>query len=228
MSICPHISSTGRACGKECDSQGKHLLSYASGGGFFVGHDSVCAAYCHLAAGPDGIPGVQADWKAKVDVWPRATRGAETDIGFYRIPGCRDTYVDAVGGLANPATYPSCATTAGHLAERHAREKNADHPVFDSQSRRRMHTFDFCALSFERHGYLAKETVGFTKKLAFCRAVALGLEPSGEIRRWYGVISCCIQRANAKILRGEPVPGSFASPPPRLVARGRDLALVGA
>ena len=87
---------------------------------------------------------------------------------------------------------------------------------------------DFCALSFERHGYLAKETVGFTKKLATCRAVAFGLEPSAEIRRWYGVISCCIQRANAKILRGEPVPGRFSAPPPRLLARGRDLALVGA
>ena len=24
-------------------------------------------------------------------------------------------------------------------------------------------------------------------------------EPSAEIRRWYAVISCCIQRANAKI-----------------------------
>ena len=228
VSVCPHISSTGRVCGRVCDPEGRHLLSCASGGGFFVGHDSVCAAYCHLASGPDGIPGVQADWKAQVDVWPRATRGAETDVGFYRIPGCRDTYVDAVGGLANPATYPGCAATAGYLAERHAREKNADHPVFDSQSRRRMYAFDFCALSFERHGYLAKETVGFTKKLAFCRAVALGLEPSSEVRRWYGVISCCIQRANAKILRGEPVPGRFSAPPPRLLARGRDLALVGA
>ena len=108
-----------------------------------------------------------ANWKAQVDVWPRAIRGAETDIGFYRIPGRRDTYVDAVGGLANPATYPGCAATAGHLAERHARAKNADHPVFDAQTRRRMHTFDFCALSFERNGYLAKETVGFTKKFAF-------------------------------------------------------------
>ena len=113
-------------------------------------------------------------------------------------------------------------------AELHAREKNADHPVFDAQTRRRMHTFDFCALSFERHGYLAKETIDFTKKLATCRAVALGLEPSAEIRRWYGVISCCIQRANAKILRGEPVPGRFSAPPPRLLARGRNLALVGA
>ena len=166
--------------------------------------------------------------KRKLMFGPARREERRRIIGFYRIPGCRDTYVDAVGGLANPATYPSCATTAGHLAERHAREKNADHPVFDSQSRRRMHPFDFSALSFERHGYLAKETVGFTKKLAFCRAVALGLEPSAEIRRWYGVISCCIQRANAKILRGEPVPGSFSSRPPRLVARGQDLALVGA
>ena len=70
VSVCPRISSTGRVCGKQCDSRGMHLLTCASGGGFFVGHDSVCAAYCHLAAGPDGIPGVEADWKAKVDVWP--------------------------------------------------------------------------------------------------------------------------------------------------------------
>ena len=86
----------------------------------------------------------------------------------------------------------------------------------------------FRAISFERHGYLAEETVGFIKQLAYCRALALGLEPSAEIRRWYGVISCCIQRANAKILRGEPVPGRHSPPPPRLIARGRDLALVGA
>ena len=77
-------------------------------------------------------------------------------------------------------------------------------------------------------GYLAEETVSFIKQLAYCRALALGLEPSAEIRRWYGVISCCIQRANAKILRGEPVPGRHSPPPPRLIARGRDLALVGA
>ena len=57
---------------------------------------------------------------------------------------------DAVGGLANPATYPGCAATAGHLAERHAREKNADHPVFDAQTRRRMHTFDFFFSFFSR------------------------------------------------------------------------------
>ena len=228
ISICPHINSEGRVCGKECDSEGRHLLSCASGGGFFVGHDNFCAAYCHLASGTDGIPGVEADWKPHVAVWPRATRGAEADVGFYRIPGCRDIYVDAVGSLVNPATHPSCAQTAGFVAELKARAKNADHPVFDAQTRRRMYTFDFCALSFERHGYLAKETVSFTKKLAFCRATALGLEPSAEIRRWYGVIACCIQRANAKILRGEPVPARSSNPPPRLFARGRDLALVGA
>ena len=51
-----------------------------------------------------------------------------------------------------------------------------------------MHSFDFRAISFERHGYLAEETVGFIKQLAYCRALALGLEPSAEIRRWYGVI----------------------------------------
>ena len=81
----------------------------------------------------------------------------------------------------------------------------------------------FNALSFERHGFWAKETVGFIKKLASSRAVALGLEPSEEIRRWYAVISCCIQRSNAKVLRGEPVPGRPTPPPSRFAAMGRDL-----
>ena len=62
------------------------------------------------------------------------------------------------------------------------------------------------ALSFERHGRWAKEAVSFTRKLASRRAIAAGLEPSEEVRRWYAVISCAIQRTNAKILRGEPVP----------------------
>ena len=67
-----------------------------------------------------------------------------------------------------------CESTAGTVAELKARQKNADHPVFDANNRRRLHPFDFCALSFERHGYWAKETVGFTKKLAYARATALG------------------------------------------------------
>ena len=66
-----------------------------------------------------------------------------------------------------------------------------------------------------------------TKKLAYARATALGLEPSSEICRWYGVISCCIQRANAKILRGEPVQGRHATPVPGgMFSLGRDLRLV--
>ena len=58
-------------------------------GGYFLSHDRVCATYCQLAAGADGIPGVQADWKPRVDVWPRSTRGAEADVGFFRIPGMK-------------------------------------------------------------------------------------------------------------------------------------------
>ena len=65
-------------------------------------------------------------------------------------------------------------------------------------------------------------------KLAFARAAALGLDPAAEICRWYGIISCCLQRANAKILRGEPVPARHSAPPPRLFSLGRDLPLVGA
>jgi len=202
--------------------------SCPSGGGFFVGHDSVCATYCELAAGADGIPGAQAAWKPRVDAWPRSTRGAEADAGFFRLPGSRDTYVDAVCSYANPATYRGCDCTAGEVAERKARIKNSEHPIFDAQHRRRLHPFDFCALSFERHGYWAKETVGFTRKLAYARAAALGLDPSAEICRWYGIISCCLQRANAKILRGEPVPARHSAPPRRFFSLGRDLPLVGA
>ena len=225
--VCPHINADGVACGAICDRQGRHLLCCPSGGGYFVGHDNVCATYCLLAAGTEGIPGVQAEWKPRVDAWPRSTRGAEADVGFFRIPGSRDTYVDAVCSYANPQTYRGCESTAGTVAELKARQKNADHPVFDANNRRRLHPFDFCALSFERHGYWAKETVGFTKKLAYARATALGLEPSSEICRWYGVISCCIQRANAKILRGEPVPGRHATPVPGgMFSLGRDLRLV--
>ena len=109
------------------------------------------------------------------------------------------------------------------VAERKANQKNADHPVFDPQTRRRLHPFDFCALSFERHGFWAKETISFTKKLAYARASALGLDPSAEICRWYGIISCCIQRANAKVLRGEPVPARHSPPPVRLFSINRDL-----
>ena len=132
--------------------------------------------------------------------------------------------------LCNPELLPCVQKRKKSEAKRtnyEARQKNADHPVFDANNRRRLHPFDFCALSFERHGYWAKETVGFTKKFAYARATALGLEPSSEICRWYGVISCCIQRANAKILRGEPVPGRHATPVPGgMFSLGRDLRLV--
>ena len=102
----------------------------------------------------------------------------------------------------------------------------SEHPVFDERHRRRL-PFDFVALSFERHGRWARETVSFTKSLATRRALAAGLEPADEIRRWYAVISCAIQRTNAKILRGEPVPAAIA---PSVSRRhggdfGRDLGL---
>ena len=77
--------------------------------------------------------------------------------------------------------------------------------------------------------------MSFTKKLASRRALAAGLEPAEEIRRWYAVISCAIQRTNAKILRGEPVPASVAPSGLRRVGGrllgfgsfGRDLGVAG-
>ncbi len=98
--------------------------------------------------------------------------------------------------------------------------------MFDRNTGRRLHPFDFRAVAFERHGFIAKETVALIRKLASLKAAHFELEPSAEIRRWYVVLSCCVQRANAKILRGEPVPGRGASVPSRLLVGGRhDLAL---
>ena len=46
---------------------------------------------------------------------------------------------------------------------------------------------------------MAKETQKLIQKLARIKAAHFELDPSEEIRKWYTVISCCIQRANAKI-----------------------------
>ena len=98
--VCPHVNADGVECGAECDSEGYHLVACNPGGGYF------------------GIPGAVADWKPHVEVWLRATRGAEAGVGFYRILGSRDTYVDAVCSLANPETYPGCERKAGNVAEK--------------------------------------------------------------------------------------------------------------
>ena len=226
---CPHVNADGVQCTDECDRQGRHLFKCQTGGGWIMAHDSTLAEYCHLVMGSDGIPGAEVEWKPHVSAWPRRTRDAEADVGFYRLPGMRDTYVDGVISYADPATYPGCESTPGHVAELKKRDKHRDHPVFDARYRRQV-PFDFVALSFERHGRWAKETVSFTKKLASRRAIAAGLEPSDEIRRWYAVIACAIQRANAKILRGEPVPALALAPPVwrRLGGGfGRDLGVAG-
>ena len=41
--------------------------------------------------------------------------------------------VDSVCSCANPQTYRGCESTAGTVAELKARQKNADHPVFDAK-----------------------------------------------------------------------------------------------
>ena len=112
------------------------------------------------------------------------------------------------------------------LAELWARRKNLEHPVFDRNTGRRLHPFDFRALAFERHGFIAKETAALICKFARLKAAHFELDPSEETRRWYVALSCCVQRANAKILRGEAVPGRGSSVPSRLLLDGRnDLAL---
>ena len=85
--------------------------------------------------------------------------------------------------------------------------KNSVHPVFDRNTGQRLQPFDFRALAFERHGFIAKETLSFIKKFARMRAGFFELDPSEETRRWYTVLSCCVQRANARVLRGDATPG---------------------
>ena len=193
-----------------------------------MAHDSVLTDFSNLVKGVDGIAGAFWEWKPHVAAWPRRTRDAEADVGFFRLPGMRDTYVDGVISYADPATYPGCESTPGHVAELKKRDKHRSHPVFDANLRRRV-PFDFVALSFERHGQWAKEAVIFTKKLATRRAEAAGLEPAEEIRRWYAVVSCSIQRTNAKLLRGEPVPAASDRSGLRRFGGGfgRDLGVAG-
>ena len=227
LQICPHISAEGVQCEAACDRYGYHLQQCPSGGGYFVGHDTVCAEFGDLAGGSEGIPGVVVDWKSQVAAWPRSTRGYEADLGLFHIPGERDIYLDGVLSLANPRTYRGCENKAGKVAELWARRKNLDHPVFDRNTGRRLHPFDFRALAFERHGFIAKETAALIRKLAHLKAAHFELDPSEETRRWYVALSCCVQRANAKILRGEAVPGRGASIPSRLLSGNRDLAVCG-
>ena len=227
LEVCPHISAEGVQCESACDEDAYHFLQCPSGGGYFLGHNTAFAEIADLAGGSEKIPGVVVDWKAQLDAWPRATRGYEADVGLYHIPGERDIYLDGVLSLANPRTYPGCENKAGKVAELWARRKNAEHPVFDRQTGRRLQPFDFCALAFERHGFMAKETKSFIQKLARLKAAHFELDPSEEIRKWYTVVSCCIQRANAKILSGDPTPGRRAPPPRSLLAGVHDLALCG-
>ena len=222
--ICPHVNQEGVACGEYCDPAGWHLFSCAAGGGWYMAHDTVVLAYCNLVAGCDGIPGATAAWKPDVAAW---REHPEPDALFDNLPGTRATYIDGVISLANPATYPGCERKAGHLAELKKRDKHRQRPVFDAHHRRCL-PFDFKALSFERHGFWSREAVVLTQRLAARKASMLGLEPSSEIQHWYAVIACAIQRTNAKILRGEPVP-ACAYPLPRAgFATGRrDLPLAG-
>ena len=147
---------------------------------------------------------------------------------MYHIPGERDLYLDGVLSLANPQSYAGCENKAGKVAELWARKKNAEHPVFDRNTGRRLQPFNFRALAVERHGYMAKETQKLIQKLARIKAAHFELDPSEEIRKWYTVISCCIQRANAIILSGDPTPGR-RNPPPRFLLAGlNDFAPCGA
>ena len=47
----PHISAEGVQCEAACDRYGYHLQQCPSGGGYFVGHDTVCAKFGDLAGG---------------------------------------------------------------------------------------------------------------------------------------------------------------------------------
>ena len=49
--------------------------------------------------------------------------------------------------------------------------------MFDRSTGQRLQPFDFCALAFERHGYIGKETAPLIRKLATLKANAFELDP---------------------------------------------------
>ena len=51
LEFCPHISAQGDLCESHCDEFGYHLLQCPSGGGFFIGHDTVFAELADLIGG---------------------------------------------------------------------------------------------------------------------------------------------------------------------------------
>ena len=55
LQVCPHISAEGVQCEGQCDCYGYHLQQCPSGGGYFVGHDIVCAEFGDLAGGGGGF-----------------------------------------------------------------------------------------------------------------------------------------------------------------------------
>ena len=69
LEVCPHVSAEGVQCSATCDSLGYHLQQCPSGGGYFVGHDTVCAEIADLAGGTDGIAGIILDWKAQLEAY---------------------------------------------------------------------------------------------------------------------------------------------------------------
>ena len=105
--------------------------------GGYMAPDTVVLAYCNHVAGRDGIPGASAAWKPEVAAW---REHPEPDALFFlffdNLLGVRATYIDGVISLANPATYPGCERSAGHLAELKKRDKHRQRPVFDAHHRR--------------------------------------------------------------------------------------------
>ena len=130
--------------------------------------------------------------------WSRSKCGYEAHVGLFHILGERDIYLDGVLSLANPSTYQGYENKAGKVVELCARRK-LEHPVFDRNTGRRLHPFDFRALAFERHGFIAKETAALIRKLAHIKAAHFELYLSEETRRLYVALSGkCLRNQKSK------------------------------
>ena len=106
-------------------------------------------------------------------------------------------------------------------------EKCDRYSVTDA-SGRRVVPFDFEPLAFELHGRWGTRARAFVQRLAFYRSQAFGGEFSAEVARAYGIVSVGLQRANACLLLGKPLPGE--TQPRRKFARltgPPDLPLAG-
>jgi len=137
-----------------------------------------------------------AEWAIVADGVP--------DLAFVGLPASRKVFADVVCTLAD--VHPEGGVRAGVQAKEWEKQKRLRYPVTDAQGRRSV-PFDFVPLAFELHGRWGEDARAFGQRLAYARASAFGSDFSAEVARLYAIVSVGLQRGNAALILGNPMPG---------------------